>query len=142
MALLDEARREPELEQGDRERGGQVVQVGAGLGELQRFHGLVEELVHRLVQLLVEQLGHGSIHSMNGAHSSLSVGAPLVQPVQLGSRADGVAAALTAPDRAHVVRCSSGARSLRSPAMSTRRTPMSERASNISTLSGWLCAGA
>src|SRR6185503_7664324 len=58
VPLLDEPRRKPQLEERHREGRGQIVQVRAHLRELDRLYRLIEELVHRFVQLLVEQRGH------------------------------------------------------------------------------------
>jgi len=57
MALLDEARGEAELEQRDCERRRKVIEVGAHFRELYRFYRLVEELLHGVVKLVVEQFG-------------------------------------------------------------------------------------
>src|SRR5688572_6059882 len=60
MALLDEPGRQPELQERHRESRSEIVQVGAHLGELERFDCFVEKLLHRLVQLVVgEKPGFG-----------------------------------------------------------------------------------
>src|SRR5687767_7851737 len=55
MPLLDEAGGKPELEQSHGERGGEIVKVGADLGELQRLAGLVAQLDQRFSGFLVEE---------------------------------------------------------------------------------------
>ena len=57
VSLLDEAGREAELEQRDSKRRREVIEVGADFGELYRLYGFVEELLHGLLKLVVEQLG-------------------------------------------------------------------------------------
>jgi hypothetical protein len=59
MTLLDEAGCEAELQQGDCEDRGEVVEIGARFRELHRFDGFVEELLHGIVQLAFEKLGLG-----------------------------------------------------------------------------------
>ena len=59
VLLLDEAGRKAELQQRDGERRGKIVEVGTDFGELNRFDGLIEELMHSLVELVIEQFGFG-----------------------------------------------------------------------------------
>lgn len=61
MALFDKTRCQAEFEQGHGKCCGQIVQIRTDFCELHGFDGLVKELLHRIVQFVVKQLGffHG-----------------------------------------------------------------------------------
>jgi len=66
VALFDEPGCKPELEERHGESRSEIVEVGTDFGQLERFDGFVEKLLHRLVQLRVgEEPGFGSILSHN-----------------------------------------------------------------------------
>jgi len=58
MALLDKPGRQAQLEQGNRETRGEIIEVRACFRELHRFTRLIAELFHRLKELLVKQIFH------------------------------------------------------------------------------------
>ena len=72
--LLDEAGGQPEFQQGDGKGRGEVVEVGADFGKLDHFDGFVEELLHCLVQFIIEKLGHADSHIRVNAYSNAQYG--------------------------------------------------------------------
>ena len=72
--LLDKAGGQAEFQQGDGKGRGEVVEVGAGLGKLDHFNGFVEELLHCLVQFIIEKLGHADSHVRVNPYSNAQYG--------------------------------------------------------------------
>ena len=58
VALLDKSGCQAQLEQGNRETCGEIVEIRACFRELHRFTRLIAELFQRLEELLVKQIFH------------------------------------------------------------------------------------
>ena len=72
--LLDEAGGQAEFQQGDGKGRGKIVQVRAGFGKLDHFDGFVEELLHCLVQFIIEKLGHADSRNRENPYSNAQYG--------------------------------------------------------------------